>query len=416
MKLLHFADIHIGMENYSKLDPETGLSSRLIDFLATFDFIADLAIKENVDAVIFAGDAYKTRDPNPTQQRGFGERVKKITKAGIPFVLVVGNHDTPNAEGKANTLDIYSALEIDNVFVSRKPELLEIPTKSGSLQIVTLPWLHKDEYKKVGDKLKSLYDKIKPPPAGGPAIFLSHLEVEGASYGSEKGMAIANDVTVPLPLLQDKRLSYAALGHIHKHQVLGKDPLIVYAGSPHRIDFGEEKEDKGVILVEITKMDNGPTSTAKRGERGEQWTMDKKKNSQLSIFNSQFTFVSTNARKFLTITVDLKPADSDPTQTILDEIKKHEVAEKIVRLIINIPAECDSEIKMDLIKKALSSAHYIAGISRNVERKERLKIEGQEEVERLTPIEALSKYFEAKKYSPEKRKTLEKFAAQLLNN
>src|SRR3989344_8452121 len=181
MKLLHFSDIHIGMENYAKLDPETGLSTRLLDVRATFDFIVDLAIKESVDAVIFSGDAYKTRDPNPTQQRGFGTRIKKIAKSNIPVVLVAGNHDTPNAEGKANTLDIYSALEIDNVWVSRVPELLEIPTKSGTLQIVTLPWLHKNDYKEVGEKLRFLYDKIEEEL---PAIFLSHAEIVGASYGS----------------------------------------------------------------------------------------------------------------------------------------------------------------------------------------------------------------------------------------
>lgn len=382
MRLLHFSDIHIGMENYARLDPETGLSTRLLDFFNTFDSIVDLAIKESVDAVIFAGDAYKTRDPNPTQQRGFGERVKKLAKAGIPTILVVGNHDTPNAEGKANTLDIYSALEIDNVWVSRKPELLKIPTKSGILQVITLPWLHKNDYKTVADKLTLLYDKID---SNSPAIFLSHCEIEGASYGSEKGMAIANDVTIPLPLLQDKRLNYVALGHIHKHQVLSKDPLVVYAGSPQRIDFGEEKEEKGVCLVTIDKA-------------------------------TTFQFIPTNARKFLTITVTLKATDPDPTQTILSEIKKYDLAETIVRLVINIPAECEGEIQMDLIKKAFKDAHYIAGISRNVERRERLKIDGQEEVERLTPVEALKKYFEAKKYGAEKQKQLSKYAAQLLEN
>ena len=380
MKLLHFSDIHIGMENYGKLDPETGLSTRLLDFFKTFDFIVDTALKEKVDAVVFAGDAYKTRDPNPTQQRGFGERIKKMAKAGIPVILVVGNHDTPNAEGKANTLDIYSALEIDNVTVSRKPEFLNIETKSGNLQIITLPWLHKNDYKQVGEKLTLLYEKIKK---NSPAIFLSHVEVEGASYGSEKGLAIANDVTVPLPLLQDKRLNYVALGHIHKHQILSSNPPVVYAGSPHRIDFGEEKEDKGIILVDIQK-----TTT--------------------------FQFVSTNSIKFLSIEVDLKADDREPTQTILDEIKKHNLEDKIVRLTINIPADLEAEIEMDKIKKALSSAHLIAGISRNVERRERVKLEGVSDVERLTPIEALNKYFDAKKYSPERRKQLEKFAAQLL--
>lgn len=383
MKLLHFSDIHIGMENYAKLDPETGLSTRLLDFFNVFDFIINLAIKEEVDAVVFAGDAYKTRDPNPTQQRGFGERVKKLAKAGIPTVLVVGNHDTPNAEGKANTLDIYSALEIDNVWVSRKVELLKVPTKSGILQIVTLPWLHKNDYKTVAEKIRLFYDKLA---ADTPAILLSHAEVEGSAFGSEKGMAIANDVTIPLSLLQDKRLSYVALGHIHKHQVLSTNPLIVYSGSPNRIDFGEEKEEKGVCLVEIPRPGQ-----------------------------ATFKYIPSNARKFLTITVALKPDDKQPTETILKEIAKHDLKEKIVRLVINIPAECEEAIQMDKVKKALADAFFIAGISRNVEKKERARIDGQEEVERLTPIEALNKYFEAKKYSPEKKKELEKYAAQLIN-
>ncbi|MBI2018282.1 exonuclease SbcCD subunit D [Candidatus Daviesbacteria bacterium] len=381
MKLLHFSDLHIGMENYAKLDPETGLSTRLLDFFKTFDFIVDTALKEDVDAVVFAGDAYKTRDPNPTQQRGFGERIRKLAKK-IPVVLVVGNHDTPNAEGKANTLDIYSALEIDNVWVSRKPELVNIPTKSGNVQIITLPWLHKNDYKTIAEKLKLLYEKITKDS---PAIFLSHCEVEGASYGSEKGLAIANDVTIPLPLLQDRRLSYVALGHIHKHQVLGKNPLIVYPGSPQRIDFGEEKEEKGICLVEIQN------------------------------YETQFQFIPTNARQFLTIEVNLKADDKNPTETILDQIKKNDIAEKIVRLIINIPAGLDTEIEMDQIKKALSSANFLAGISKNVERQDRIRLTGDIQVESLTPSAALKKYFEAKNISKNRQIELGKYAAKLLD-
>ncbi len=389
MKLLHFSDIHIGMENYAKLDPETGLSTRLLDFFQTFDFIVDLAIKENVDAVVFAGDAYKTRDPNPTQQRGFGERIKKLAKHGIPVILVVGNHDTPNADGKANTLDIYSALEIDNVWVSRKPELLNISTKSGNLQIITLPWLHKNDYKTIGDKLNLLYNKIK---SDSPAIFLSHLEVEGASYGSEKGLAIANDVTIPLPLLQDKRLSYVALGHIHKHQVLGKNPLIVYSGSPQRIDFGEEKEEKGIVIVTLSKAKS------------------------LKTFEAFYKFIPTNARRFLTISIDLKKDDSNPTQTIIEEIGKHDVKETIVKVIINIPAELNKEIQMDKVKKSLQKANFIAAISRNVERIERVRFYGTTQVESLTPVDALKKYFEFKKYPKALQKELEEYASQILES
>ncbi len=402
MKLLHFSDIHIGMENYAKLDPQTGLSTRLLDFFQTFDFIVDLSLKEKVDAVVFAGDAYKTRDPNPTQQYGFGERIKRLAKNNIPVILVVGNHDTPNAQGKANTLDIYSALEIDNVWVSRQPELLNIPTKSGNLQIITLPWLHRNDYKIVAEKLRSFYDKIKPDS---PAIFLSHAEVEGSEYGSEKGLAIGSDVTIPLSLLQDKRLSYVALGHIHKHQVLGKNPLIVYSGSPQRIDFGEEKEEKGIIIV-ILEEAKRPIESKNRDAIASGSSMTK--------YNATFKFIPTDARKFLTITLDLKATDENPTKTVVDEISKHEVKDKIVRITIDIPADLQTNIQIDQIRKALKDANFIAGISRNVERRERQKIDGTDAVEKLTPVEALQKYFEAKKYSKEKVKELEKYAAKLL--
>lgn len=391
MKLLHFSDLHIGMENYTRLDPQTGLSTRLQDFFKTFDFIVDTAFKEDVDAVLFAGDTYKTRDPNPTQQRGFGERIAKLAKK-IPVVLVVGNHDTPNAQGKANTLDIYSVLDLENVWVSRKLEIFKIPTKSGYLQIVALPWLHRSDYKKVGEKLKLLYDQIDPAL---PAVLLAHSEIVGAEFGSEKGMAIVNDVTIPLPLIQDKRLNYVALGHIHKYQILSKPgdlPLIVYSGSPERIDFGEEKEEKGICLVDISKISN----------------------SKFQISN--FQFVPTKARGFLTITISLNAKDPNPTQTVLDKILQNDIADKIVRLVINIPAECEQEIKMDIIKKALKDANFIAGISRNVERKDRIRLKGITEIESLTPIQVLKKYFESKKYSLEKQKKLEEYASQLIND
>jgi len=384
LKLLHFADIHIGMLNYSKLDPTTGLESRLIDFFNTLDFIIDYAIKEQVDAVIFAGDAYKTRDPSPTQQRGFGERIKRVPKAGIPLIMVVGNHDTPNAEGKANTLDIYSALEVENMWVSRKSELINIPTKSGNLQVITAPWLQKSDFKSLGADLPHFYSKINPAEA---AILVGHLEVEGASMGSEKGLAIINDATIPLSLLTDKRLSYVALGHIHKYQNLNPsdNPPVIYSGSPERIDFGEIKEDKGFVMIEILK----------------------------GIVKYQF--VKTPARDFVDIHCSLKPEDNNPTQTVIKEIKKHPLKDCIVKLTIDIPAGIGTDLAMDQVKKALVEAYFIAGISRNLERVNREMLEGGKEMEKLMPLQALQKYWQAKKYDQKRIAELEKYASELLS-
>ena len=71
LRLVHFADLHLGIELHGSPDPATGLSTRVQDFLRVFDAVIDYAVSERVDAVLFAGDAFKNRDPNPTLQRAF---------------------------------------------------------------------------------------------------------------------------------------------------------------------------------------------------------------------------------------------------------------------------------------------------------------------------------------------------------
>ena len=67
MKILHFSDLHIGVENYGRVDPLTGLSTRLIDFLYSLDQVVEHALTEDVDLVLLAGDAYKGRGPRHGQ-------------------------------------------------------------------------------------------------------------------------------------------------------------------------------------------------------------------------------------------------------------------------------------------------------------------------------------------------------------
>ena len=106
MHIVHFADVHIGVENYGKTDPETGLSTRLGDFLKSFDEVVSYAIDTRADLVLCCGDAYKSRDPSQTHQREFARRLVRLSAAGIPVFLVVGNHDMPNVVGRATALEI----------------------------------------------------------------------------------------------------------------------------------------------------------------------------------------------------------------------------------------------------------------------------------------------------------------------
>jgi exonuclease SbcD len=141
MKIIHFADLHLGVESYGHIDSESGLSSRFIDFLSSFDRIVDYALEKKADLVIFCGDAYKSRDPSQTQQREFAIRVKKLAECGIPVFLLVGNHDLPNSAGRATATEIFDTLAIENIFVAGRPGIVRIQTRSGTIQVLALPWL-----------------------------------------------------------------------------------------------------------------------------------------------------------------------------------------------------------------------------------------------------------------------------------
>jgi len=95
MKIIHFADLHLGVESYGRIDPVTGLSSRLLDFLFVLDQVVDYTLEKKVDLVLFCGDAYKSREPSQTQQREFAKRINRLSTSGIP--ILPSNGSLPNA-------------------------------------------------------------------------------------------------------------------------------------------------------------------------------------------------------------------------------------------------------------------------------------------------------------------------------
>src|SRR5512136_207486 len=135
MKIIHFADLHLGVETYGKINPETGVSTRLDDFLKAIDKLVDYALDHQIDLVLFCGDAYKSREPSQTQQREFARRIKRLSGGGVPLFLLIGNHDLPNALGRATTIEIFATLSVPNVWVANRPGIHRIQTKSGEIQI-----------------------------------------------------------------------------------------------------------------------------------------------------------------------------------------------------------------------------------------------------------------------------------------
>jgi len=194
---------------------------------------------------------------------------------------------------------------------------------------------------------------------------------------------INSDVALP-------EFDYVALGHIHRHQILNENPMMVYSGSLQRIDFGEEKDQKGFCVIDLD-------ATKPYGTRLQ-----------------NFTFQPVNARNFLTINVDISANDNDPTASVIKVISEHEVEDAIVRINIKLPGELEKHLKDREIRDALSDAHFIASISKDILEIEEMKL-AHDYTKGLEPKEALKLYLDSRSIPDDRAEILINHAVKLMD-
>ena len=381
LKTLHLADIHMGMENYGRLDPATGLNTRLQDFVKCLGFAVDTGLEEEVALVLFSGDAYRTCDPNPTHQREFAAQFRRFSDAGIPVVMIVGNHDNPVSYGKASSIDIFGTMGMHDVMVMSKPERLLVQTKHGPVQVACLPWptkstlLTKDQYKDLPETeirrqiedicteiIQAFADDADPAL---PSFLMAHIAATDAKLsGTERSAVIGHDPTILTSVLANPAFDYVALGHVHRFQDLnpGGNPHVIYPGSIERVDFGEEHEARGFCIVDYE-------AKGKTGVR----------------------FIETPARPFVTIEVDVDPED-DPTARIIREIRRRDLDGAVVRVIYSVQEDRQHLVDLKEIRTTLEDAFIVATIVRKTTIPDRVRRASVSE--ELGLIDALDRYFE----------------------
>ena len=389
MRILHFSDLHIGVENYGRTDPETGLSTRLGDFLASLDQVVDFALTEDVDLVLLAGDAYKGRDPSQTHQREFAQRLARLSEGNIPTFLLVGNHDLPNAVSRATAVEIFSTLKVPNIYVGSGLQTYLVETPAGPLQILAVPWprrssllgreesrgksideIRQEVERRMTEAIDIRAQQLDPDV---PAIIAGHVTVNGATVGTERSMMLGQDHVLMASALERPQVEYVALGHIHKHQVLRSErPMLAYSGSLQRIDFSEEGDDKGFCVIDLDAT----------GEQGQRLT--------------EFSFQRLEARSFVTVDSTLVSGDPDPTQSVLRAIARKEVTDAVVRVRISLPPELEPQLREADIRQALLPAHYVASISRESPEGTRRTRLAAELADGLQPLQALRLYLESR--------------------
>ena len=410
MKIIHFSDLHIGYTRYSKgIDLETGLDNRIVDFLNTFDELVNYAIEENIDLVIFAGDAYKDRNPSQTHQKEFAKRLLKLTKANIPVALVVGNHDMPGNKGRATALDIFPTMNVDNITVIDKLQLYELKTKSGiQIQILGMPWIRKgslisrlsnikkditieDLNKQIIQTLdNSLEKEIFKINQSIPCIFSGHLTVMEAKTSTETLMSIGADYMFPAQFFARPEFEYVALGHVHKDQILVESPPVIYSGSLERVDFGEKDDVKGFYVIEI----------------------DPKKSQGNRLVN--YKKIPVSARNFREYIINIPKETEFPVNIIEEELNSKEIKDSIARIIIESTREHYQSINDPKIKSILSNAKYL--VSTELKIISEKKINDIQITENLGIVDSFEKYLENfKEINDQKRKRLLDYGKEIIN-
>ena len=351
IRFVHTADIHFGIENYGRIDSKTGIHTRLSDFYNALSFCVDRAIAEDVDFFLFSGDAYKTAIPSPTQQRLLFDCFLRLFRAHIPLIILIGNHDNPLSFGKAHALELFNQLPVSGFHVISKPDSFVLETKSGPIQIIGIPWPSRINVALYGHNAHStaqdvtqyisrgvsalIDDFVKKLDPTVPAVLAGHLTVSSGLFsGSEKRAVLGNDPVFMPSQLALKPLDYVALGHLHRYQNVSPDGSIpvVYAGSPERIDFGEQAEEKGFCLVTIH---------------------DKNKTTH--------EFIKTPTRPFILCETHLNEQESQ-TEQIIKDLKNYTLEGAVLKIVYHVPAGKKDRVDVVAVQQACIAAHYLVGI------------------------------------------------------
>ena len=230
VKFIHTADIHLdsplkGLETYEDAPVEEirGATRR------AFDNLIDLAIEEEVDFILIAGDLYDGDWKDYNTGLFFASRMGRLSKAGIKVFIVSGNHDAASRTTKAMPLP-------DNVtlFSPRKPQSVKL----DDFGII----IHGQSYsfRAVTDNLASQYPQNDSNYFN---IGLLHTSLTGREGHEDYAPCTLDE-------LKSKGYDYWALGHVHKREIVSEDPWIVFPGNIQGRHI-KETGAKGAMLVTV---------------------------------------------------------------------------------------------------------------------------------------------------------------------
>jgi len=239
MKILHVADTHLGYSAYRKVT-EDGINQREMDVYDAFKQFVDYAIKSKPDLIIHAGDLFDSVRPNNRAITFAVKQIIRLSKKGIPFVVIAGNHEHPKLKETGRIFSIFDHIGHVYPIYNAKYKTLSFEINKEKIMVHAIPQCElKTQF---NEELK----KLKPDSTKDYNIFISHGAVTGIKIFS---MNEFNELIIPTKVLS-KNFDYIALGHYHRFTKLANNAF--YSGSTERFTFTDAPDKKGFLELELS--------------------------------------------------------------------------------------------------------------------------------------------------------------------
>ncbi|OPX69398.1 MAG: DNA double-strand break repair protein Mre11 [Methanoregulaceae archaeon PtaB.Bin009] len=238
MKLIHIADTHLGLSQFNRLDPESGINVREKQIYDNFLSSVDRIISAKPDVLVHAGDLFDTVKPKTRAYTTVLEALERLHAAGIPLVVIAGNHSMVKTRYTTSPFEVlvYHPGDIFAAYNFRY-EHVEI----GDTMFHLIPnMLRPGDY-------RDAYDEVE--------ISMNHhnvLVTHGlATQVRDKRLATVAEHELDSTILSDS-FDYIALGHYHcQSQITGN---AWYSGSIEFLTYGEISDSKGGLFIDLDPL------------------------------------------------------------------------------------------------------------------------------------------------------------------
>ncbi len=233
LRIAHLADTHLGYRAYHRTTLE-GRNARMVDIERGLERAIDDILTRDVDLVLHAGDVFHHNRPTWSTLRVFVEQMRRLDAAGVPVVLIAGNHDTPRLRTTSTVYELLP-LALPRVRFVTGWEVAEVDYPDLGL------WVHAFPHgANTNPNLPTLM-----PISGARNVLMAH----GLATGLHLAHAHEPGEERLTTEVQSTAFDYVALGHYHIHGPQGGNAW--YAGSTERMGWGDEPAEPGYNLVTL---------------------------------------------------------------------------------------------------------------------------------------------------------------------